>query len=116
MRKFDVGYLLVTAGLVLADVLTKSAAIEGLAFLAVMIGFTLTAIPKRLQMKDERYRVVRAQAGYFAFMLTVITISVTMLATRYGHWEIGLSEVLRYLVMAMYFFYSAAYAWVKRVI
>lgn len=116
MKRFDVGYLLLAAALVLADVLTESRVIEALAFLSVMIGFAFTVIPGRLQRKDERYQVVRAHSGYYAFMLTVITISLASMATRYGKLEIGLSEMLRYLVMVMYFIYSAAYAWVKRVI
>jgi hypothetical protein len=108
--------MIIALAFVIADLLTKSSMIEGIAFLVVVMGFILTAIPRRLQLKDERYQMVRAHSGYMAFMMMIIVISIVMMCIRYFDFEIKTDVVLRYLMMSMYFIYSAIYAIVKRVI
>lgn len=113
-NNFDVFYLIMAGIVLVLDILTINEIIEALAFILITIGFVFSVLPNKKNIKDERISYIKLFSGYMGFMVSIITISVFSVLIRYTHFSIETSDLLRYIGMLMYFFFSLFYALNKR--
>lgn len=113
-NKLDIFYIILAGVVLIIDIFTKSEAIEALGFVLIVFGFIFSVMPNKTNIKDERISYIKLFSGYVGFMITIIVICLLLFTVRYTNFNIVIADLLRYIMLLMYFVFSSTYAISKR--
>lgn len=114
IENLDIVYIIVATVVLVLDIFTASPAFEALAFILIVIGFIFSVLPNKKNLKDERVNYLKLFSGYIGFMVTTIIVWLFSVAYRYIGFSLSAYDLLRYIVLFMYFIFTLAYSISKR--
>lgn len=114
IENLDIVYIIVATMVLVLDIFTASPAFEALAFILIVIGFIFSVLPNKKNLKDERVNYLKLFSGYIGFMVTTIIVWLFSVAYRYIGFSLSAYDLLRYIVLFMYFIFTLAYSISKR--
>lgn len=111
----DIFYLILVTIVLVLDFITVSKVIEAMGFILIVIGFIISVLPNKKNIKDERISYIKLFAGYISFMISTIVICVFSFLYRYWSFTMAVGDLLRYIILLMYLIFSLSYAITKRI-
>lgn len=111
----DIFYLILVTIVLVLDFITVSKIIEAMGFILIVIGFIISVLPNKKNIKDERISYIKLFAGYISFMVSTIVICVFSFLYRYWSFTMAVGDLLRYIILLMYLIFSLSYAITKRI-